>query len=384
MQIEYRFDIFSVVIFIGVVLGFYIAYFFVYKKARRRIPNILFALMIICLALILLEIFLNYTGIIVHCININNFSEPISFMVAPLLYLYILSVLKKKINSNHLLHFLPFVLWALYSIPDFSQPAINKMNDFLRNFDSTIQHLENVPWKNPDPMNLRTYVNVFLVVQLLIYIGFSLLELKKAFKEKSISFFKRGIKPLSWLRDLTFIFLFIVVVVIIVKAIYYKDIGDYLIASYISISLIITTIYIIRSSPFFQESVSLLIYENRKYQKSSLNEEQKENIVLQINDYIIDKKYFKNNLASLPGLSKISGVPVHHLSQVINEKLNMTFFELIARNRIKESQLILKDKEQENLTIEEIAEEVGYNSKSAFNKTFKKITGLTPSQFRNT
>jgi AraC-like DNA-binding protein len=127
----------------------------------------------------------------------------------------------------------------------------------------------------------------------------------------------------------------------------------------------------------------LLIYENKKYIKSSLDEERKEQIVTQINHFILDKKYFKNNLASLPGLSKISGIPVHHISQVINEKLNMTFFELVARNRIKEAQIILKDEKSDHLTIEEIAEEVGYNSKSAFNKTFKKLSGLTPSQFRN-
>ena len=33
-------------------------------------------------------------------------------------------------------------------------------------------------------------------------------------------------------------------------------------------------------------------------------------------------------------------------------------------------------------TVEQIAEEVGYNSKSAFNKAFKKFAGQTPSEFR--
>jgi AraC-like DNA-binding protein len=49
---------------------------------------------------------------------------------------------------------------------------------------------------------------------------------------------------------------------------------------------------------------------------------------------------------------------------------------------VQEAQALLTSKNQQHLKIEEIAEMVGYNSKSAFNAAFKKITGQTPSQYR--
>ena len=63
-------------------------------------------------------------------------------------------------------------------------------------------------------------------------------------------------------------------------------------------------------------------------------------------------------------------------------KLNQSFFDFIATYRIREAEKILLDPDQNHLTVEEIAEEVGYISKSAFNKTFKRITGKTPSEYR--
>jgi len=70
------------------------------------------------------------------------------------------------------------------------------------------------------------------------------------------------------------------------------------------------------------------------------------------------------------------------VSQVINEKLGKSFFELLASYRIEEAKTILSDAKKNNLTIEEISEMVGYNSKTAFNNAFKKLTGKTPSEFR--
>ena len=73
----------------------------------------------------------------------------------------------------------------------------------------------------------------------------------------------------------------------------------------------------------------------------------------------------------------------HHVSQVINEKLNQSFFEMLATHRVHEAKTILKTPLGKKLTIEEVAEQVGYNSKSAFNTAFKKITAQTPSTFRD-
>ncbi|MDL5049165.1 helix-turn-helix domain-containing protein [Oscillatoria amoena NRMC-F 0135] len=52
----------------------------------------------------------------------------------------------------------------------------------------------------------------------------------------------------------------------------------------------------------------------------------------------------------------------------------------MAFYRVEEAKRLLK--EQMNIKVEEIAGQVGYNSKSSFNTAFKKITGITPSEFR--
>ena len=92
--------------------------------------------------------------------------------------------------------------------------------------------------------------------------------------------------------------------------------------------------------------------------------------------------YYKSNLASLSELSKLIQESSHHVSQVINEQLQHSFFELLASYRVKEAQRILASESGKKLTIEEVAEQVGYNSKSAFNAAFKKITESTPSAYR--
>jgi AraC-like DNA-binding protein len=95
------------------------------------------------------------------------------------------------------------------------------------------------------------------------------------------------------------------------------------------------------------------------------------------------KNYFEDNLASLSELAHRLGESPHHVSQVINEKMSKNFFELLAFYRIDKAKKILLSDKENKLTIEEVSEMVGYNSKTAFNNAFKKITGKTPSEFRN-
>ena len=70
------------------------------------------------------------------------------------------------------------------------------------------------------------------------------------------------------------------------------------------------------------------------------------------------------------------------LSQVLNETAGLKFRDYLAQHRIEEAKRLLADPE-EDLRIEDIAERVGYFSKSSFNTTFRRLTGVTPSQFRS-
>jgi YesN/AraC family two-component response regulator len=135
-------------------------------------------------------------------------------------------------------------------------------------------------------------------------------------------------------------------------------------------------------STYFDHSTSFMDVNFRKYNKSTLTEANKLKILDKIILELETHKYFSDNLASLSDLAKKIGESPHHVSQVINEKLNKSFFNLLASYRIEEAKNVLSDPKRNNLTIEEISEMVGYNSKTAFNNSFKRFTGKTPSEFR--
>jgi YesN/AraC family two-component response regulator len=66
----------------------------------------------------------------------------------------------------------------------------------------------------------------------------------------------------------------------------------------------------------------------------------------------------------------------------MNEKLNKSFFELLASYRVEEAKKILSADNKNKITVEEVSDMVGYNSKTAFNNAFKKLSGKTPTEFR--
>ena len=60
--------------------------------------------------------------------------------------------------------------------------------------------------------------------------------------------------------------------------------------------------------------------------------------------------------------------------------MSMNFYDFISKYRIEEAKKIFTEKSDK--TVLEVLYEVGFNSKSSFNTTFKKFTGITPTQFK--
>lgn len=109
---------------------------------------------------------------------------------------------------------------------------------------------------------------------------------------------------------------------------------------------------------------------------------QKNDHIAAMNQFLEGDRNFLNPNMSLDTIADELNLSLGHLSKLINTELGLSFKDYLNSLRIEEAKRYLKDSEFSNYTLAAIGLEAGFNSKSAFNASFKKITGLTPSQFK--
>ena len=95
-----------------------------------------------------------------------------------------------------------------------------------------------------------------------------------------------------------------------------------------------------------------------------------------------NERPYLNAKLSLRDVADYLGISTNHLSQVINENLKENFFDFVNGYRIAAVKRMMNDPTNSHLTLLGMAYESGFNSKSSFNATFKKMTGSTPSQYQ--
>jgi len=117
-----------------------------------------------------------------------------------------------------------------------------------------------------------------------------------------------------------------------------------------------------------------------KYEKSSLKTDQAKIYSRQLEEYLLKAKPYLINELRLQELAEMLNMPSHHLSQVINEHLQTTFFDFINRHRVEEAKTLMKSDTESSLL--EIAFKAGFNNKTSFTNAFKKFTSQTPLDYR--
>jgi len=104
----------------------------------------------------------------------------------------------------------------------------------------------------------------------------------------------------------------------------------------------------------------------------------------QLNNLIIKEELYLDSELSLGKLAKKLNLSSHQLSYVINNGFNHNFYGFINKFRVEKAKELLAGKALDKYSIIGIAYDSGFNSKTVFNTTFKKITGQTPSEFKRT
>jgi len=382
VKADIHIGVFDAVIFLGIFQGLLLAFFFLYNTRKNEKAHLYQGLFMLALTFAIAEEFMNNTGYIIRVLPISNFAEPLNLAYGPLLYLYVKRRLHPlSFNRKDQLHLILFGIYLLYMFFFFLQPEAVKYNAFVNSKHPGWPMIAVDPPFSEDPLGIRANINPLTGLHLGIYLFLTILLLRKAHKAKSPKEEKSN-RTLYQLKQSTLHFIALILIFALTKIYFGRDLGDYFIATYISLMFYLTSFQIISRSSYFDRPHSFLEVPVPKYKKSSLSDNRKQQIMEKIQKEMQENRYYAHHLASLSHLSSTIKESPHHISQVINEKMNKSFFELLAHHRIEAAKEMLHQTSSPVTTIEEISEEVGYNSKSAFNKAFKKITGKTPSQFR--
>lgn len=301
----------------------------------------------------------------------------------PFLYLYISSLNDDKfqISWKNLIHFTPFILFNLYII----------LASFFPHYAQKIRldHSENV-------YGTAYLFNLFLILTVLSGPVYILLTIR-LFRKLDINIFNNFSVSknvsLDWMRKLIYTFGVVWTVLLIFTTVHHVfGLFSWSFCTnglFLSLSVFILLIGFLglnQKEIFVQypdKQIEYVIDEPKaKYAATLLKEDEMDDYIKKIEQYMDIEKPYLNADISLPELSERMNIPSHHLSRVINEKLNMNFFDFINQYRVEEVKSRIQDQQYVHLSILGIAFDSGFNTKSAFNRVFKKMTGMTPSEFK--
>ncbi len=339
-----------------------------------------FAWILIILGLMQLESLLLRSDYFHHFLHISNTTGPLVFLLGPLLLLYTHTLMGKRWSLySMILHLAVFLFYLGYSFTFFLKPWQLKYIAVVSSHSYDLDKINVLRPFGADPWNIRDVVVAELITLHLLVYAFITLATLKRWKH----YFKNhNFEHYLWLRFLGLLFIFGALALF-----FSKDgvINDHTFfkspfAGY-SMDLVITTvIYVLMI--YLIVSPNTLMAGTKKYKTSTLPTLYKRKKLSTLISVMEDGKLYMDANFSLRILAEKSGISTHHISQILNEELRVSFFELTNDYRIKEAKRRLENPDG-YIKIEQLAYDLGYKSKSTFFKAFKKATGLTPFQYRN-
>jgi len=328
----------------------------------------------------LASLYLQVSGNHLRFPHLIGWGDLLALVHGPFLYLYIFYLTKpKKFSQKQFFHFLPiafaYLLWMPFLVADPTQKLLSYNQGFSSSYYQTI----------------GTITNICIIVSGVVYVFIAIVLLHRYKKKIREEFSNTDKISLNWLR-----YLIAGIAGIWLFVIFYPTTESI----YLSASLYICFIgfFGVRQQQIFKPTItSALPTPNHsqtldpieietlpnktKYDWSSLTEEDIQRIFIQLNEVMEQEQPYKNAELTLSKLAETLQLKDAALSQVINSKFGKSFYDYINSLRVDECIKMIADEKNQNYTLLSIAFDCGFNSKSSFNRNFRKFTGKSPSDF---
>jgi AraC-like DNA-binding protein len=372
-------DVLSIILFVTLSQGFFILSILLIKDKRSQYSPFFLFFMVLALMWFQAE-FLSVR--LPYDIPITSFYGTrfgAWLLLGPLFYFYVTSIVRPPIIYTMLdgLHFAPFILfvWIIPSVmPEFL--SFRQVHyGMLSTFDSFNDNVTFIQY-------LYSAVFVLQFIHLLFYLFISYGTVRRYETNLAENYSSLNLANITWLKTVNILLFVILVLVTLFLALFFlkrsynRDL-DYL---YVFPMTVLTYLIGYKLAGVKWPAAIVPSPKNTKYEKSSLKPDQAKTYSRELEQLISTVKPFLNNELRLQELAEMLNIPPHHLSQVINEQLQTTFFDYINLHRVEEAKRLIKA--DKNATLLEIAFKSGFNNKTSFTNAFKKFTSQTPLEFK--
>lgn len=346
----------------------FLLFIYIFSPKNRKNINGYLAFLIVLLAVGLTGRIIYISGIFGQNFRFYAFSEFSILMFGSTIYLFTRSSLKgKKFNLSDLIHYIPGVLYILIIVIYFMLPSDQIIGERAKSGE------------------LFRVITLLVGTGLAFNITYWILSCRLFFQVK-----KKLRNELSFSIKTRFFSNFLIAIglcltcwlVVYFISIFGFDTIERTVRRtiWLSIALIILfiTYYGIKEPELFKFGKQT---GNKKYQQSKLSMEDLDNLKVALETLMIEKKPYLNRKLVKSELSEMLGISNPEIARLLNERIGMNFFEYVNYYRIKEFVELAKSQKVENLTFFGLAQEAGFNSKTTFNKSFKKLMGMPPKDY---
>lgn len=318
-----------------------------------------------------LKVFYDYP----HLLGISNL---FFFLITPTFYFAVSNFISpdRAFQKKDAWHFIVFFVYTLVILPF-----------FLKSGEAKIKLMEE------GDVSLIDYIIVAVVlIYTLVYWFFSFRSINRHQNNLQMILSKEGPANLHWLRYF---------MVALLGMIILWGIGNFIglkWVEYVSSILYLLMAFALSYYALHQEEVysfnkqerkeiKALIQQNNaeigQEKKNLLSDEDLESIKHRLSLLMEQDKPYLDNDLNLLKLAEMLHSSIHILSYTINEGFGENFSQYVNRYRVEEAKKLLINPDLSHLNMLGIAFQAGFNSKTAFNTTFKKLAGMSPSEYKN-
>ena len=368
--------ILNIVTFSNAFLLFSLLFF----RKSNAVPNKILALILLTPGIVFLSNVIVLSGYFSVFPYLFFFAQITSFVIAPLVRMYVHLLIGRRINYKHPLYIISALgmIMVVFFAAEFILMPIEAQHTYLQGII-----------KEPYPWQMDLTNALFILLQQ-IYITLAAIDVyryRKSLSDKYSNFEQTRVKFAT-------IFIALIWLVTVVAIVSYSTLPMTQV-EYVVLPLAVTIIYFFtlffsfhHNSVFTHQSYAQFVAENAEnaYDSVICKEDDTfmdaELLILGqvIEDHLVANESYTNPDLTLDAFSKEMNIPSGKISAAINKGLNKNFYDLINEKRVEKSKLTLKERSNE-LTIEYIAYDSGFNSRASFYRAFKKHTGITPTEF---